>query len=77
MCPCTKCKRLLTTRTTEELMTDLLVNIQKLRKKKNKSTKLSPFEKMPVAQLLNNLPTFYETRMFIAVLTRDQHWSLS
>jgi hypothetical protein len=34
-------------------------------------------EKPPVAQLLKNLPTFYGSRRFITVFTRDLHWSLS
>jgi hypothetical protein len=34
-------------------------------------------EKPPVAQLLNNFPTFYGTRRFITVFARALHWSLS
>jgi hypothetical protein len=37
----------------------------------------SLLEKSTVAQLLKNLPTFYETRRFITVFTRVRHWSLS
>jgi hypothetical protein len=35
------------------------------------------FEKPPVAQLLKNIPTFYETRGFINVFTKALHFSLS
>jgi hypothetical protein len=34
-------------------------------------------KKLPVAQLLNNFPTFHGTRRFIAVFTRGLYWSLS
>jgi hypothetical protein len=34
-------------------------------------------EKLPVAQLLKNFPTFYGTRKFITVFARALHWSLS
>jgi hypothetical protein len=34
-------------------------------------------EKLPVVQLIKNLPTFYGTRMFITVFTQVLHWSLS
>jgi hypothetical protein len=34
-------------------------------------------EKLSVAQLLNNFPTFYSTLKFIAVFTGILHWSLS
>jgi hypothetical protein len=33
-------------------------------------------EKLPVAQLLKNLPTIYANRMFITVHTRSLHWIL-
>jgi hypothetical protein len=43
--------------------------------------KLTPWgwvllEKPPVAQLLENFPTFYGTRRFITVFTRTLHWDL-
>jgi hypothetical protein len=38
---------------------------------------LSLLVKPPVAQLLNNFPTFYGTRRFIIVFTGALHWSLS
>jgi hypothetical protein len=34
------------------------------------SMKLSPLEKLSVAQILKNAPTFHGTRRFITVLTR-------
>jgi hypothetical protein len=34
-------------------------------------------EKLSVAQLLKNFPTFYGTQMFVTVFTRALHWSVS
>jgi hypothetical protein len=35
------------------------------------------FENIPVAELLYNLPTFYETQWIIIVFTSARHWSIS
>jgi hypothetical protein len=49
-----------------------LANKREFKQKKN-STELRP----PVAQLLNNLPTFYGTRRFIVAFTKALHWSIT
>jgi hypothetical protein len=46
------------------------------------ATKLTPWrlvllEKLQVAQLLENVPTFYATGRFITVFTTVRHWSLT
>jgi hypothetical protein len=38
---------------------------------------LSPLEKPPVVQVLENFPEFYGTRTFITMFTRALHFSLS
>jgi hypothetical protein len=37
----------------------------------------SALQKLTVTQLVKKLPTFYGTRIFIAMFTRARHWSLS